>query len=99
MVDRGRQINPMVMARDELSFPADGVMPAHFFPASRRRTSVEPILSLMVGILIDGMRCFQRNFEARDAKRRGEFKETEFWIFHDKGNENEPFSFEVVCAA
>jgi hypothetical protein len=45
------------------------------------------------------MRCFQRNFEARDAKRRGEFREAEYWIFHDKGDEDGPFSFEDVCTA
>jgi hypothetical protein len=97
MVDRGMQINPMVMARYELSFPAAAVMPAQFYPPRRRSTSVEPILRLMAGILIDALRCFQRNCDARDAKRRAEFGEAEVWIFHHKGDG--PFSFENVCAA
>jgi hypothetical protein len=99
MSDRGPHVNPMRSACDELSFPADALMPTQFYPARRRPTAVEPILRLMAGILIDATRCFQRNFEASDAKRRGEFRETEFWIFHDKGNDDGPFSFEVVCAA
>src|ERR1700693_6232373 len=97
MDDRGTRINPTGSVCDDLSFPA--VMPAQFYPARRRPTSVEPILRLMAGILIDAMRCFQRNFETRDAKRRREFRETEFWIFDDTGDEDGPFSFEVVCAA
>jgi hypothetical protein len=97
MHDRGTQINHMDSASDELSFHADVLMPAQFYPARRRSTSVEPILRLMGGILIDAVRCFQRNFEARDAKRRGEFKEAEFWLFHDEGEGL--FSFEGVCSA
>jgi hypothetical protein len=99
MGDSDSRVNPMGSASDEFSFPTDVVMPSQFYPARRRPTSVEPILRLMAGILIDAMRSFQRNFEARDAKRRGEFREAEYWIFHDKGDEDGPFSFEDVCTA
>jgi hypothetical protein len=97
MNDRGTRINPIGSAYDELSFHADAVLPAQFYPARRRATSVEPILRLMAGILIDAVRCFQTNFESRDTKRRGEFREAELWIFHDRGDG--PFSFENVCGA
>lgn len=97
MQDRNTQIHPTGSTSDELSFPADAVMPAQFYHARRRSASFEPILRLMAGILIDAVRCLQRNFEARGAKRRGEFKEAQFWIFHDK--RDGPFSFEEVCAA
>jgi|SRR5271155_2049384 len=97
MNDRGPQINPTDLAHDELSFPCDAVMPAQFYAARRRSTSVEPILRLMAGVLIDAVRCCQRNFEARETKRSAEFREADFWIFHDKGDG--PFSFENVCAA
>lgn|ERR1700730_4975218 len=90
-----KRIDPMGAAGDE--FRADAVMPAQFYPARRRSTSAEPILRLMAGILIDAVRCVQRNFESRDAKRRAELREAEFWIFRDKGDG--PFSFEDVCAA
>jgi hypothetical protein len=97
MDDRGLQINPTGLAHDELSFPCDAVMPAQFYPARRRSTSVGPILRLMAGVLIDAVRSCERNFEARETKRSAEFREADFWIFHDKGDG--PFSFENVCAA
>jgi len=89
------RIDPMGAAGDELSFRADAVMPAQFYPARRGSASVEPIMRLMAGILIDAVRCFQRNFGARHASRRQEFREAQFWIFDDKGNG--PFSFQGVC--
>jgi hypothetical protein len=97
MDDRGTEINQMGSACDELSDRADALILSQFYPARRRSTSIEPILRLTAGLLIDAVRCFQRNFKARDAKRRGEFKEAEFWIFHDRGEG--PFSFEDLCTA
>jgi hypothetical protein len=70
-------------------------VPAQFW--RRGSASVEPIMRLMAGILIDAVRCFQRNFEALQPNRRKEFREAQFWIFEDKGNG--PFSFEDVCDA
>lgn len=95
MSDPGMRIDPMVPAGDELSFRADAVMPAQFYPARRGAASVEPIMRLMAGILIDAIRCFQRNFEVRSSDRRQEFREAQFWIFDDKANG--PFSFQCVC--
>jgi hypothetical protein len=95
MSDPGIRIDPMGPAGDELSFRADAVMPAQFYPARRGAASVEPIMRLMAGILIDAVRCFQRNFEARRSDRRQEFSEAQFWIFDDKVNG--PFSFQCVC--
>jgi hypothetical protein len=95
MSDPGIRIDPAGPAGDELSFRADAVMPAQFYPARRGAASVEPIMRLMAGILIDAVRCFQHSFEARRSDRRQEFSEAQFWIFDDKGNG--PFSFECVC--
>lgn len=95
MSDPGIRIDPTGPASDELSFRADAVMPAQFYPARRGAASVEPIMRLMAGILIDAVRCFQRNFEARSSDRRQEFREAQFWIFDDKGKG--PFSFQNVC--
>ena len=89
------RVDPMGPTGDELSFHADAVMPAQFYPARRGAVSVEPIMRLMAGILIDAVRCFQRNFEAGSSDRRREFREAQFWIFDDKGNG--PFSFQCVC--
>jgi len=95
MDNPGVRIDPIGPAGDELSFRADAVMPVQFYPARRGAASVEPIMRLMGGILIDAVRCFQRNFEARHPNRRQEFREAQFWIFDDKGNG--PFSFQCVC--
>jgi hypothetical protein len=95
MSDPGIRIDLTGPRGDELSFRADAVLPAQFYPARRGAASVEPIRRLMAGILIDAVRCFQRNFEARSSDRRQKFREARVWIFDDKGNG--PFSFQSVC--
>jgi len=89
------RIVPVSSASDDLSFRADAVMPAQFYPARRRSASVEPIMRLMAGILIDAVRCFQSNFEASHAGGRQKFREARLWIFDDEGGG--PFSFRSVC--
>ena len=95
MDDPGTQIYSMDTASDDLR--ADALMPAQFYPARRGSASVEPIMRLMGGILADALRCFQRNFEARQRERKQEFREARFWLLHDRGDG--PFSFEDVCDA
>ena len=51
MDDRGTQNNSMGSACDQLSFCADAVLLAQFYPSRGRSTLVEPILRLMAGIL------------------------------------------------
>jgi len=90
----GTSIDGMSLTPDELSFGIDTVDAASFYPA-RRVSIAEPILRLMSAVLMDAIRCFQRNFESRHPYKRQEFREAQFWIFHDKGKG--PFSFEDVC--
>jgi hypothetical protein len=97
MYDPATRINSASSAGEDLSFRADAVMPAQFYPARRGSASVEPIKRLMAGILVDAVRCFQNNFEARHRSRRQEFREARFWIFDDRGAG--PFSFQSVCDA
>src|SRR5271155_1434565 len=80
---------------DEPSLSADAFMPAQFYPARRVAASVEPCMRLMAGILIDAVRCFQRNYGAGESNRRQEFREAKSWIFDDLGDG--PFSFLEVC--
>ena len=68
MYDAARRIDSASSASEDLSFRADAVMPAQFYPARRGSASVEPIKRLMAGILVDAVRCFQNNFEARHPK-------------------------------
>jgi hypothetical protein len=95
MSDPGTRIDLTGAAGEELSFSANAVMPAQFYPARRHAASVEPIMRLMAGILIDAVRCFQRHFAARESNRRQEFREAKSWIFDDMGIG--PFSFLDVC--
>jgi hypothetical protein len=85
------------MASGDELFRGDAVMPAQFYPARRGSAAVEPINRLMAGILIDAVRCFQRNLGALQPTRRKEFREAHFWIFDDNGKG--PFSFQSVCDA
>jgi hypothetical protein len=50
---------------------------ARIYLARYGAASVEPLMRLMVGILIDAMRCLQRNFEAHQPNRRKEFKKAQ----------------------
>jgi hypothetical protein len=70
-------------------------MPAQFYPDRRGSASIEPIMRLMAGILIDAIRCYQNNSEARRPRGRREFMDARLWIFDDEGPG--PFSFQSVC--
>jgi hypothetical protein len=93
--DQVARIDPMGQVDDD--FRGDVVMPAQFYPPRRRSAAIEPIVRLMGAILIDAIRCFQRNFETHLASAQQEYREARFWIFDD--NADGPFSFESVCAA
>jgi hypothetical protein len=67
----GTLIDPLDQAGDQLFFGADAVTLTQSFPAWRGSASVEPITRLMTAILIDAVRCFQRNFE----EQRREFRD------------------------
>ena len=95
MDDHSTRTDPMGPAGDELH--ADAILPAQFYPGRRRSASVEPILRLMAGILIDAVRCLQRNFRAVHRNGQRDFREARHWIFDESGGG--PFSFEDVCDA
>ena len=100
MDDQGMQIDSSgrtQMGQVDEDFRAGPIMPAQFYPPRRGSAEVEPIMRLMGAMLIDAVRCFQRNFETRLPSARNEFRESQFWIFDDKADG--PFSFESVCAA
>jgi hypothetical protein len=84
-------------ANGEFPFQPEAFLPVQFHHARRGTTLVEGIKSLMSAILIDAVRCFQSNFEARQAAGQQHFREAHFWIFSDEGYG--PFSFNEVCGA
>jgi hypothetical protein len=89
------QINVTGPAGDELSFQSDAVLPEQFFQERRGSQELRPFSRLMYAILIDAVRCYQVNFDARHGSKKQEFSEAMGWLFHDEGIG--PFSFERVC--
>lgn len=71
----------------------------------RRRDSLddyssEPIKHLMLAVLTDAVRCFQRsrtNVGAQQGPRAQEFTDVKWWLFEDESDG--PFSFGNVCYA
>jgi hypothetical protein len=61
-------------------------------------TSSEPIKHLMLAVLSDAVRCFQRSrsdLGAQQGPRAQEFTDMKCWLFEDESDG--PFSFENVC--
>jgi hypothetical protein len=72
-------------------FSPDLLTPAQYRPA-RPPT---PYHRLLVAVLEDAIRCFQRNAGARRGPRRALFREVKEWLFDANGTGF--MSFPVVC--
>jgi hypothetical protein len=66
--------------RADLSSPA-ALTPAQYYPAP----AASPYHHLLLAIVEDAIRCFQRNFAVRNGPGRGLFQETEEWLFDSDG--------------
>jgi len=76
--------------------PGDDVLlPAQFYGARRGSAAVEPVKRLMMAILGDAIRCYQRNLAAVTLRKRREFREAQDWLFKDR--DDGLFSFDTVC--
>jgi hypothetical protein len=64
----------------DLSSP-DALTPAQYYPAP----SASPYQRLLLAILEDAIRCYQRNFAVGIGPRRILFRETEEWLFDSDG--------------
>ncbi len=76
--------NPLSASYDELSadLSSPGALtPAQYYPAP----ATSPYQHLLLAILEDAIRCFQRNFAASKGPRRALFRETEEWLFDSHG--------------
>ena len=74
----------------------DTVLPSQYFGALRGRTEMSGERRLMVAILEDALRCFQKHVGDQDPKRRQLFLDAEEWIMTD--NPTWFFSFPNVCS-
>jgi hypothetical protein len=79
------------------SLEAYAVLPAQFYGPRRRTADIEPIQRLMLAVLVDAVRCFRAEFDARQPTKRQEFAQARLWLFSDE--EYQPFSFRAVCEA
>ena len=79
-----------VMATDALS-------PAQLYSRRRDNAAKEPWRRLMMAVLIDAIRSYQRNFDAVTLRKRREFREAQYWLFKDRNDG--PFSFDTVSYA
>jgi len=81
----------------ELSFRSDAVLPVQFFHERQGKGTLKPFSRLMHAILIDAVRCYQVNFDARRSSKKQQFSEARGWLFDDE--DSGPFSFRKVCDA
>lgn len=81
----------------ELSFQSDAVLAEQFFHGPQGSEALKPFSRLMHAILIDAVRCYQVNFDARCPSKKQQFSEARGWLFRDE--DNGPFSFRKVCDA
>lgn len=68
------------------------ILPAQYW---QRRTLTEPWHRLMLAILVDAVRCYQRNLHSSAPKDRRDFREAQEWLFSDA--DSGPFACQAIC--
>jgi hypothetical protein len=61
--------------------PPSCLTPAQYYPSP----AASPYQRLLLAILEDAIRCFQRTVAVRKGPRRALFRETEEWLFNSNG--------------
>lgn len=88
------QVNVTDPDGDELLLRTDAILPPQFFEG-QSSGALKPVSRLMYAILIDAVRCYQINFDARRPSKQAQFLEARGWLFQNGGIG--PFSFQKVC--
>jgi len=87
-------------ARNEMSNgwgpESETILPVQFFGKRNNSGRTEPVMRLMLAVLEDAVRCFERDLRARSVSRRRRFLEAEDWLFRQSESAG-LFSFESVC--
>jgi hypothetical protein len=73
----------------------DTMLPQQFFGPLRKNAMMDGEHRLMVAVLEDGVRCFQKQLNARDPKARQLYLDAEEWI--TSTDQTWFFSFVNVC--
>lgn len=82
--------------RSDSSLYPDVLLRSQFYLSRCGRYSNEPIRTLMMAVLQDAIRKFERNLHARSVLRRRSFLDAQRWLFGGEAAD-EVFSFETVC--
>src|SRR5271170_7604250 len=78
------------------------LLPDQYTDLIRRNKLIEGEKKLMLAVLDDAIRCYLRNVNSNDSKRRQEFVEVKDWIGATSAVgtwRTNVFSFENLCAA
>lgn len=76
-------------------FQPDALIPTQYLETFKRKTHLEGERKLMLAILEDALRCFQKCHFARDKKGKTLFREVEEWIMDE--TDDQIFSFVNIC--
>lgn len=71
------------------------VLPSQYYDSRRKTSSDSPVGRLMLAVLADAIRSFQKYAAAPSTRGRRLFADTEQWFFDP--SDDAPFSFACVC--
>jgi len=78
-------------------FVPDILTPGQYFDSNRADSSDIPLKRLMMAVLQDAIRCFQKGAQAKSGSKQRSLREVQEWVFGENGEG--PFAFQSVCEA
>jgi hypothetical protein len=78
-------------------FHSDPGAVIEFYDTMKRSVHLEPEKRLMLALLDDALKCYQKNLAAKSRRGKKLFVEAEQWFWERDGED--VFSFEHVCTA
>jgi hypothetical protein len=76
-------------------FVPDLLTPGQYFDSNRPDSSDVPLKRLMMAVLQDAIRCFQKGSHAKSGAKQRYLHEVHEWVFGQNGEG--PFAFPSVC--
>jgi hypothetical protein len=76
-------------------FVPDLLTPGQYYDSNRRDSSDIPLKRLMMAVLQDAIRCFQKGAHAKSGAKQRYLCEVQEWVFGESGEG--PFAFQSVC--
>jgi hypothetical protein len=76
-------------------FVPDLLTPTQYYDSKRRDSSDIPLKRLMMAVLQDAIRCFQKGAHAKSKSKQRYLCEVHEWVFGENGEG--PFAFQSVC--